>query len=151
MFGRTIIGSTRKVEQTHNGADSNDFASALLSKIRQQFVGESYGSPKIGFHLLPSLFYCCFFGKPRQVKSCIVNQDIQLVDVLEQLLAKRKVLYKLTQKGIDLLPIMIEINLWAEKYFIIPEERRAMLEEVKKDKPGSIKKMTQDLLASNEY
>src|SRR5205809_1575103 len=34
--------------------------------------------------------------------------------------SKAKVLYRLTRKGIDLLPMMIEINLWAEKYFTIP-------------------------------
>lgn len=78
-------------------------------------------------------------------------EENQLVVKLEHPDSKAKVLYKLTQKGIDLLPIMIEINLWAEKYFIIPEERKAMLEEVKKDKAGFIKKMTKDLIASNEY
>lgn len=78
-------------------------------------------------------------------------EENQLVVKLEHPDSKAKVLYKLTQKGIDLLPIMIEINLWAEKYFVIPEERKAMLEEVKKDKVGFIKKMTKDLIASNEY
>ena len=53
--------------------------------------------------------------------------------------SKAKVLYKLTQKGIDLLPVMIEINLWAEKYFTIPVERKAMLKEVKKNKEAFIK------------
>jgi len=77
-------------------------------------------------------------------------EENQLVVKLEHPDSKAKVLYKLTQKGIDLLPIMIEINLWAEKYFIIPEERKAMLEEVKKDKAGFIKKMTKDLIASND-
>jgi len=74
-----------------------------------------------------------------------------VIDKLNHPDSKAKVLYKLTQKGIDLLPIMVEINLWAEKYFIIPEERKTMLEEVKKDKVGFIKKMTKDLIASNEY
>jgi DNA-binding HxlR family transcriptional regulator len=59
--------------------------------------------------------------------------------------SKAKVLYKLTQKGIDLLPILIEINLWAEKYLIIPEERKAMLKEIKKDKEAFIKKSVIDL------
>lgn len=59
--------------------------------------------------------------------------------------SKAKVLYKLTQKGIDLVPIMIEINLWAEKYFDIPADRKAMLKEVKKDKEAFIKAATKDL------
>lgn len=59
--------------------------------------------------------------------------------------SKAKVLYKLTRKGIDLLPIMIEINLWAEKYSSIPADRKAMLKEVKKDKAGFIKAMAKEL------
>ncbi len=59
--------------------------------------------------------------------------------------SKAKVLYKLTQKGIDLLPVMIEINLWAEKYFTIPADRKAMLKEVKKDKEVFIKTAKKEL------
>ncbi|MES2728086.1 MAG: helix-turn-helix domain-containing protein [Bacteroidota bacterium] len=59
--------------------------------------------------------------------------------------SKAKVLYKLSQKGIDLVPIMIEINLWAEKYFTIPAAQKAMLKEVKKDKEAFIKTATKDL------
>lgn len=62
--------------------------------------------------------------------------------------SKAKVLYKLTQKGIDLLPLMIEINLWAEKYFTIPAERKAMLIEVKKDKDAFIKTATKELISA---
>ena len=40
---------------------------------------------------------------------------------------------------------MIEINLWAEKYFPIPAERKAMLKEVKKDKAGFIKASIKEL------
>ena len=77
-------------------------------------------------------------------------EENQLIVKLEHPDSKAKVLYKLTPKGIDLLPILIEINIWAEKYFIIQEERKAMLKEVKKDKVGFVKKMTKDLLALNE-
>lgn len=60
--------------------------------------------------------------------------------------SKAKVLYKLTQKGIDLLPLMIEINLWADKYLAIPADRREILKEVKKDKEAFIKSMTKKLM-----
>lgn len=59
--------------------------------------------------------------------------------------SKAKVLYKLTKKGIDLLPLMIEINLWADKYFNLPAERKKILEEVKKDKEAFIKGKTMEL------
>ena len=72
-------------------------------------------------------------------------EENKIIEKLEHPDSKAKVLYKLTPKGIDLLPIMIEINLWAEKYLTIPEDRKAMLKEVKKDKVGFIKSMTKEL------
>lgn len=62
--------------------------------------------------------------------------------------SKAKVLYKLTQKGIDLVPLLIEINLWAEKYYDLPADRKAMLKEVKKDKEAFIKTTTKELKKS---
>ena len=52
---------------------------------------------------------------------------------------KSRVFYKLTPKGIELLPIIVEIQLWAEKYFTIPPEIKAIIKEAKKDKEGFIK------------
>lgn len=42
--------------------------------------------------------------------------------------------YALTQKGIDMVPVMLEIYLWAEKHFPIPEHVQDILEVVKADK-----------------
>jgi DNA-binding HxlR family transcriptional regulator len=52
---------------------------------------------------------------------------------------KTRVYYKLTNKGIELFPILVEVHLWAEKYFIIPAEIKAVIKEAKKDKEGFIK------------
>ncbi|AYN02161.1 winged helix-turn-helix transcriptional regulator [Chryseobacterium sp. 3008163] len=59
--------------------------------------------------------------------------------------SKAKVLYKLTEKGINLLPLLIEINLWAEKYSEIPESQKIILNAVKKDKVGFIKAKIEEL------
>jgi len=72
-------------------------------------------------------------------------EENKIIEKLDHPESKAKVLYRLTKKGIDLLPLMIEINLWAEKYFPIPADRKAMLKEVKKDKPGFIKAMMKEL------
>ena len=72
-------------------------------------------------------------------------EENKIIEKLEHPDSKAKVLYRLTRKGIDLLPIMIEINLWAEKYFTIPDDRKAMLKEVKKDRAGFIKAMAKGL------
>lgn len=86
-----------------------------------------------------------FLKSPEGIATNILATRLQnleenkLIEKLDHPDSKAKVLYRLTRKGIDLVPIMIEISLWAEKYFSIPEDRRAMLKEVKKDKAGFIK------------
>jgi len=75
-----------------------------------------------------------------------VLEENKIIEKLEHPESKAKVLYRLTRKGIDLLPILLEISLWAEKYFyFIPEDRKALLKEVKKDKAGFIKKAVKEL------
>ena len=88
--------------------------------------------------------YGDFLKSPEGIATNILATRLQnleenkLIEKLDHPDSKAKVLYKLTQKGIDLVPVMIEISLWAEKYFTLPEDRKAMLKEVKKDKAGFI-------------
>ena len=70
-----------------------------------------------------------------------------LIEKLPHPESKAKVLYKLTRKGIDLLPVLIEINLWAEKYFTISKARKEMLKKVKKNKQRFIDEKMKDLTA----
>jgi DNA-binding HxlR family transcriptional regulator len=53
---------------------------------------------------------------------------------------KLKILYHLTEKGIDLVPVIVEINLWGDKYMTVPDDRKKLLEDIKKDKEKFIKK-----------
>jgi DNA-binding HxlR family transcriptional regulator len=53
---------------------------------------------------------------------------------------KLKALYFLTQKGIDLIPVIVEINLWGDQYLTIPDDRKKLIEDIKKDKEGFIKR-----------
>ena len=69
-------------------------------------------------------------------------------DVIEKLDhpdSKAKVLYRLTQKGVDLLPVMLEINVWADKYFTIQKDKKAIVKQYKKDKDGFIKTSIKEL------
>ena len=99
--------------------------------------------------------YGDFLKAPEGIATNILASRLQaleeneLIEKLDHPESKAKVLYRLTKKGIDLLPIMIEINLWAEKYFPIPADRKAMLKEVKKDKTAFIKSMTKELERSH--
>lgn len=73
-------------------------------------------------------------------------EENKLIEKLEHPDSKAKVLYKLTQKSIDLLPIIVEVHLWAEKYFDIPAELKPMIKEAKKDKTEFIKSTTRQLM-----
>ncbi|MCW7489910.1 winged helix-turn-helix transcriptional regulator [Leptospira meyeri] len=68
-----------------------------------------------------------------------------LIEKLDHPESKAKVLYRLTHKGIDLLPILVEIHLWAEKYFDIPKELKDRMRAVKKDKETAIRTLMKDL------
>ena len=95
--------------------------------------------------------YGDFLKAPERIATNILAsrllalEENKIIRKLDHPESKAKVLYRLTKKGIDLLPIMIEINIWAEKYFPIPADRKAMLKEVKKDKAAFIKSMTKEL------
>lgn len=71
-----------------------------------------------------------------------------IIQKLEHPESKAKVLYQLTQKGIDLVPIIVEINLWAEKYTEIPEVRKGILAEMNADKEAFIKNAINELIIS---
>ncbi|MCA1967303.1 MAG: helix-turn-helix transcriptional regulator [Flavobacterium sp.] len=72
-------------------------------------------------------------------------EENELIEKLEHPESKAKVLYKLTPKAIDLLPIIVEIHLWADKYFTIPADIKAMINDTKKGKEAFIKTTTQQL------
>ena len=97
--------------------------------------------------------YGDFLKSPERIATNILASRLQtleenkIIEKLDHPDSKAKVLYKLTRKGIDLLPIMVEINLWAEKYFSIPDDRKQQLKEVKKDKAGFIKAFTKNLVS----
>ena len=53
--------------------------------------------------------------------------------------SRAKFFYTLTQKGIDLLPVMVEVTLWGDKYFEVSEEAKELVKRVKHDKSRLIK------------
>ena len=59
---------------------------------------------------------------------------------------KSKFVYSLTQKGVDLLPIVIEIMDWGAKYSANCP-RKELGKKIKKDKAGVINELSQSLKA----
>jgi DNA-binding HxlR family transcriptional regulator len=75
----------------------------------------------------------------------LMLEENGVIEKLEHPKSKAKVLYKLTKKGIDLLPIIIEMHLWFDKYDKIPDDKKEMIETIKKDKIGFIAVTTNKL------
>ncbi len=57
---------------------------------------------------------------------------------------KSKFVYSLTQKGADLLPIIVEISYWGLKYNK-NSPRKELGEKIKKDKANVIKELSKEL------
>ena len=58
---------------------------------------------------------------------------------------KQKVVYQLTQKGIDLMPVLVEIILWSAKYDEKSAVEKDFLENVKKDKIAYLERLASSL------
>lgn len=99
--------------------------------------------------------YGDFLKSPEKIATNILAsrlltlEENDIIVKLEHPESKAKVLYQLTEKGIELFPVLIEVSLWAEKYYEIPEERKLILEKAKKNKATfiekGIKKMKEEL------
>lgn len=59
--------------------------------------------------------------------------------------SKAKVLYKLTDKGIDLLPVLVELIGWSEKHHIVHPAAKEFAAQLRKDKPGVISRLYKEL------
>ncbi len=59
--------------------------------------------------------------------------------------SKAKVLYKLSLKGIDLIPALLEIIAWSEKYHDVHPYAKEFAKQLKKDKEGVVKALTEGL------
>lgn len=72
-------------------------------------------------------------------------EENKLIVKLQHPESKAKVLYRLTQKGIDLLPMIVEIHLWADKYFDIPANISAMIKDANLGKDEFIQTTMREL------
>lgn len=95
--------------------------------------------------------YGDFLKSPEGIATNILASRLLALEengVIEKLShpdSKAKVLYKLTPKGIDLLPLLIEIGIWSEKYYDIDKVKKAEIKEVKKNKEEYIKTKIKEL------
>jgi DNA-binding HxlR family transcriptional regulator len=95
--------------------------------------------------------YGDFLKSPEGIATNILATRLQqleqngLIEKTEHPDSKAKYLYKLTPKGIGLIPVLVEIYLWAEQYQPIPENIKNKLDLFKTDKEGMIRLLTEKL------
>ncbi|MBK5210548.1 MAG: helix-turn-helix transcriptional regulator [Flavobacteriaceae bacterium] len=63
---------------------------------------------------------------------------------------KQKIIYSLTEKGIDILPIIIEIGCWGVKYKPVTSKQKLRAKELKNDKEKLLKEMKRELLKNTQ-
>jgi DNA-binding HxlR family transcriptional regulator len=75
----------------------------------------------------------------------VALEENEIIEKVDNPGTKTRVFYKLTTKGIELFPILVEVHLWAEKYFTIPAEIKARIKGAKTDKEGFIRASLKEL------
>jgi DNA-binding HxlR family transcriptional regulator len=94
--------------------------------------------------------YSEFLNSEEKIASNILVNRLSVLEAEEIVvkevspLNKSKFVYSLTQKGADLLPIVIEIMDWGAKYNANCP-RRELGKKIKKDKAGVIKELSKEL------
>jgi DNA-binding HxlR family transcriptional regulator len=54
---------------------------------------------------------------------------------------KVKILYKLTQKGVDLIPALVDLVVWGNKYFEVTDTAKAFAAKIRENRDGVIRKL----------
>lgn len=58
---------------------------------------------------------------------------------------KLKVVYKLTPKGIDLIPVLVEIIAWSEKHHVVHPYAKQFVKQLQNDKEGVMQQIKNSL------
>lgn len=62
--------------------------------------------------------------------------------------SKAKIFYRLSAQGIDLLPVLVEIILWSDKYLSISPQAKQFAKQLRKGKEAVVKQISSGLKKS---
>ena len=65
--------------------------------------------------------------------------------------SKAKIFYRLSKKGIDLVPILFEISLWSDKYLSTPQQAKEIAKAYRRDKNKVIKQVVENIKSSKSF
>jgi DNA-binding HxlR family transcriptional regulator len=96
-------------------------------------------------------YYGEFLQMEEKIATNILADRLALLEetgivtrTIDQQHNSRKI-YRLSQKGIDLLPVLTEVILWSAKYDRMSAVDKKFVAQVKKDKAGLFAKITESL------
>ncbi|RFZ84205.1 transcriptional regulator [Mucilaginibacter terrenus] len=94
--------------------------------------------------------YGDFLASKERIATNILADRLKLLEANEFIKSevsphkKNKFIYNLTEKGIDLIPAIVELMIWGSKYN--PPGAEQVLKKIKIDKEGTIKELKDKLL-----
>lgn len=75
----------------------------------------------------------------------LILESAKIITKKEHPESKAKYFYKLTRKGIDLMPVLMEFIVWSDTYGDFSKEVQTFARKIKKDKTGLIKQISSGL------
>lgn len=75
--------------------------------------------------------------------SMLVDVGILVIEKHPE--SKAKIFYRLSAQGIDLLPVLVEIILWSDKYLFVSPQAKQFAKQLRKDKETVIKHISSGL------
>ena len=96
-----------------------------------------------------------FFESDEKVSTSVLGDRLRLLEELDIIwksadnIKKSRIRYSLTEKGIAMLPMMIEIILWSGNFDDKTAADRAFLSKAKKNRPQFLSELTKNLKAEH--
>ena len=90
--------------------------------------------------------YGDFLNSEEKIATNILADRLLLLETtgiiikVEHSESKVKSYYKITNKGLDLMPILFEMLIWSEKHLDVSERAQKAVDAIKKDRDGLMKK-----------
>ena len=98
--------------------------------------------------------YSDFSQSTEKIATNILADGLSMLEGAEILVkdehpeSKAKYFYRLTQKGIDLMPVLIEIILWGDRYNEISQEAKMFAKQLRKNREIIVKQISSGLKKS---
>jgi DNA-binding HxlR family transcriptional regulator len=96
-----------------------------------------------------------FLESPERIASNVLAdrlkrlEDVGIVSKEPDPSNQSKFIYNLTRKGVDLIPLILEVVLWGTKHATDPTTPPELVRKIKKDKAGTIREIV-ECLKNNE-